>query len=499
MRKTILLAVSLLAMGLLSCGGSESSSVVSSSEEASRSSEAQEESYSAASSEGSSSESEAASSSEAVSSSESSEAPSSSSSSESSSTGTDLGEGEVQTYYYQPNQSDFSGTGYDTTAGTTDPINGLTWSYDAFAFLGQSSDGIQIGSNKHPQETPWRLSTTFPGEVKLLGYTVALKTTVGAHYQVEAGSYLHEEDIPANAAVVEYSAEGLNEPTTSFTLSLSATSKAVYFYSLSLSLFVPDSLDLDLAGKDEDLVPAVPGENGIPATNYEEKSADEYYAGIDFGESDAELEEDLSVLVSTMTRISYGDDTEIMRYTDESVEKPGTLYGVYDGDLISGTADGTWNKEHVWPCSQMKEGGVDPRPDSDTKNHATDLHNLRVSCQNSNGKHGNKFYDVADSDIAFFPNIASDGSSNHAFEGDFRGDVARVCFYMALRYDFLKLTDDIENADDLSMGRLSVLLEWNEEDPVDAFEEQRNSRIYEYQGNRNPFIDHPELASRLYA
>ena len=146
----------------------------------------------------------------------------------------------------------------------------------------------------------------------------------------------------------------------------------------------------------------------------------------------------------------------------------------------------------------MKEGGVDPRPDSDTKNHATDLHNFRVSCQNSNGQHGNKFYDVADSDIAFFPNIASDGSSNYAFEGDFRGDVARVCFYMALRYDFLKLTDDIENADDLSMGRLSVLLEWNEEDPVDAFEEQRNSRIYEYQGNRNPLIDFPDLAQGLY-
>lgn len=490
MRKTILLAVSLLAMGLLSCGGSESSSVVSSSEGASQSSEAQEESSSTASSESSTSES------QAVSSGETSEP---SSSSESSSTGTDLGEGEVQTYYYQPNQSDFNGIGYEAKAGTTDLINGLAWNFDAFAFLGQSSDGIQIGSNKYPQKTPWTLETTFPGEVKLLGYTLALKTTVGAHYKVEAGSYLHEEDIPGNAAVVEYSADGLEEATTSFALSLSANSKAIYFYSITLSLFVPDSLDLDLVGKDEELVPAVPGENGIPAANYEEKSADEYYAGIDFNEADAELEEDLSTLVSTMTRISYGDDTEIMRYTDESIEKPGTLYGVYDGDLISGTADGTWNKEHVWPCSQMKEGGVDPRPGSDTKNHATDLHNLRVSCQNSNGKHGNKFYDVADSGIAFFPNIASDGSSNHAFEGDFRGDVARICFYMALRYDFLKLTDDIENADDLSMGRLSVLLEWNEEDPVDAFEEQRNSRIYEYQGNRNPFIDHPELAERLYA
>lgn len=219
----------------------------------------------------------------------------------------------------------------------------------------------------------------------------------------------------------------------------------------------------------------------------------------DFAERDAALKEELSARVSGMTRLSYGEDTAIMRYTDESLDKPGTLYGIYDGDLISGTADGTWNKEHVWPCSQMKEGGVDPRPDSDTKNHATDLHNLRVSCQNSNGRHGNKFYDLVESPIAFFPNIPSDGSANHAFAGDFRGDVARICFYMALRYDFLKLADDIESADDLSMGRLSVLLTWNEEDPVDAFEEQRNARIYEHQEDRNPFIDHPELAKRLYA
>ena len=129
--------------------------------------------------------SESASSSSEAFSSQTSSSSESVSSSESSSSGSSAEEhGSIQTYYYQPNQSDFSGTGYDTTAGTTDPISVLTWSYDAFAFLGQSSDGIQIGSNKHSQETPWRLSTTFPGEVKFLGYTVALKTTVGAYYKV---------------------------------------------------------------------------------------------------------------------------------------------------------------------------------------------------------------------------------------------------------------------------------------------------------------------------
>lgn len=40
---------------------------------------------------------------------------------------------------------------------------------------------------------------------------------------------------------------------------------------------------------------------------------------------------------------------------------------------------------------------------------------------------------------------------------------------------------------------------WHEEDPVDEFEIQRNNRIYEYQGNRNPFIDYADLATILYA
>lgn len=139
------------------------------------------------------------------------------------------------------------------------------------------------------------------------------------------------------------------------------------------------------------------------------------------------------------------------------------------------------------------------RPSGNDKNQATDLHNLRVSCQTSNGMHGNLFFDEANVETTFFPNIPSNGSHNHAFEGDFRGDVARICFYMALCYTFLQIIDATDSEDSVSMGKLSTLLKWNKEDPVDAFETQRNNRIYEYQGNRNPFIDYPELADRIYA
>ena len=69
---------------------------------------------------------------------------------------------------------------------------------------------------------------------------------------------------------------------------------------------------------------------------------------------------------------------------------------------------------------------------------------------------------------------------------------------MYVEYDFLMLNDNPDANASVSMGLLTELLAWHEEDKVDAFEVQRNNRIYEYQGNRNPFIDYPELANQLF-
>ncbi len=49
------------------------------------------------------------------------------------------------------------------------------------------------------------------------------------------------------------------------------------------------------------------------------------------------------------------------------------------------------------------------------------------------------------------------------------------------------------------MGLLSVVLQWHLDDPVDAKELARNDAVYAYQGNRNPFIDHPEWVACLFS
>ncbi|MBT5270036.1 MAG: T9SS type A sorting domain-containing protein, partial [Candidatus Marinimicrobia bacterium] len=48
-------------------------------------------------------------------------------------------------------------------------------------------------------------------------------------------------------------------------------------------------------------------------------------------------------------------------------------------------------------------------------------------------------------------------------------------------------------------GKLSTLTQWHLQDPVDAFEQNRNEVAYSYQGNRNPFIDHPQWVESIFS
>ena len=100
-----------------------------------------------------------------------------------------------------------------------------------------------------------------------------------------------------------------------------------------------------------------------------------------------------------------------------------------------------------------------------------------------------------------------------------KGDIARAMFYADVRYEGgnhgvsgwsepdLILTDiqslistsvTGQNENTAYMGLLSVLLQWHLADPVDQIERDRNDRVFFYQGNRNPFVDHPEWVDCLF-
>jgi endonuclease I len=193
-----------------------------------------------------------------------------------------------------------------------------------------------------------------------------------------------------------------------------------------------------------------------------------------------------------------------------------------------GGGGGGYNREHSWP----KSYGF---PNDGSQNYPyTDCHHLFLSDEGYNSSRSNKLYDYCDLGCSERTTLANGGVgggtgtypgwSNWTATGVWeawlgrRGDVARALFYLDVRYEGglhgvsladepdLILTDDASlvavsgtNAAVSYMGMLSVLLQWHFEDPVDAWERNRNDVIEGYQGNRNPFIDHPEWAGCLYA
>lgn len=165
--------------------------------------------------------------------------------------------------------------------------------------------------------------------------------------------------------------------------------------------------------------------------------------------------------------------------TDKDPNNASRLIEFYTGDSYVAAWDGgtTWNREHVWPQSLLgvSAGGV---------NAASDLHNLKPSNPSINSSRGNKFYDTITNSSSFFPTRTA-----------IHGDIARMLFYMVIMYDIYSLVNTTPTVN--QMGKLSTLLLWHLQDPVDAFELRRNDRIQVHQGNRNPFIDYPELIDHL--
>jgi DNA/RNA endonuclease YhcR with UshA esterase domain len=85
-----------------------------------------------------------------------------------------------------------------------------------------------------------------------------------------------------------------------------------------------------------------------------------------------------------------------------------------------------------------------------------------------------------------------------------KGQVARILFYMATRYDGTSGESDLELVPHNNtfpypeFGNLTTLLKWNNQYPPSDFERRRNERIYQIQQNRNPFVDHPEFANFIW-
>ncbi|GAA2706998.1 endonuclease [Actinoplanes palleronii] len=236
------------------------------------------------------------------------------------------------------------------------------------------------------------------------------------------------------------------------------------------------------------------------ATPTASSSTDAYYAAAS-GKSGAALKSALHTIISTgVTKLSYDGVWNALKVTDQDPSNSSNVILLYSGTSRSKTLNGgdvgDWNREHVYAKSHGDFGTV--------TGPGTDLHHLRPEDVTVNSIRDNKDFDTGGSAVS---GAAGNYTDSDSFEprAAVKGDVARMIFYMAVRYSGddgfadLEVNNSVSNGSNPYIGKLSVLLQWNAADPPDAFEKNRNQVIYStYQHNRNPFIDHPEWVSSIF-
>jgi len=243
--------------------------------------------------------------------------------------------------------------------------------------------------------------------------------------------------------------------------------------------------------------------NGFPDNLDLSESAQEYYEVMDFTLDDVSiLKTDFGALINDHTDVTYSGLKEVYKTSD--VKDDGTVWDIYsdtsysfdEGYHSSYTSEGeSFNREHTVPQSWF--GKLSPM--------VSDAFHVYPSDEKVNGIRDNYQYgNVADPTAAKYTStngcmLGSDSRGTTIFEicDEYKGDIARSYFYMATCYEDLAgswgnsfSNDNYTKLSDYSLG---VMLEWAENDPVSQKEIDRNDAIYEWQDNRNPYIDYPGL------
>ena len=257
------------------------------------------------------------------------------------------------------------------------------------------------------------------------------------------------------------------------------------------------------------------GQAGAPATPY--------YDGFNFSSTGSNLKNALaSKITTTHTRIlNYGEAENTIKIVDldpSDATKTNVLllYG-FSGELcnytsessfgtspngsehrrrnkeadVSGINNCAWNREHVYP----KSLGT---PNLGEVGAGADAHHLRTCDVDRNANRGNSKFGPGTGNSGYFGNFWYPGD-------EWKGDVARNMMYMYLRYPTQCLPTGVGSGPTTvsDSNMITLFLQWNAEDPVSPYEDNRNTYLGNTsntygQGNRNPFIDNPYLATVIW-
>ena len=232
-----------------------------------------------------------------------------------------------------------------------------------------------------------------------------------------------------------------------------------------------------------------------------------YYASLE-GKSGAVLKQAIQDIIANPNLVreqNYGDAYDILKEADQNPENSSQVWLMYVEqprsklDSQSGTsgAAGFWNREHIYcqsrggfsDATSATPDGIDVWSTTNADDIAaghSDVHHIRAEDSPENSLRSERNYGV-------------DYNGPAGNQGSWHGDVARAIFYMCIRYNGLNVVNGnpSENPDGF-IGDLATLLTWNTADAADDFEMNRNNVVQVWQKNRNPFIDHPNLADYIW-
>ena len=225
--------------------------------------------------------------------------------------------------------------------------------------------------------------------------------------------------------------------------------------------------------------------------------------------ADEDLRQALQNIIAdpaTVRAHTYADVIDILKEADQNPENSNEVWLVYSEegrsklDIQTGSNNtDKWNREHTFPRSRggyfdIEEDEIADGIDvfwtskADSLRHGnSDAYALRAADASENSSRGNKHY--------------GDYNGPTGTLGSFKGDVARSVLYMEIRYNGLQIINGfpaLESPAVGDLGDLETLLDWHRNDPPDDFEMNRNNVVYNWQKNRNPFIDQPLLVEYIW-
>ncbi len=357
---------------------------------------------------------------------------------------------------------------------------------------GNNNEGGELSNGEIISDLSGNKSSDLYFEIHLPSYATGLDITI-ANGSGDADLYVRKNSVPTSTNYDCRPYESGNNENCSFSNSQASSYYIlIHGFESYSGLSLSASYSVNNNGGEND------NSDGATWTGFEN-----YYANA-IGQNGITLINALNEAASRHhSRMTYSQVWDALKYTDEDPSNSNNVILIYTGRSqektfnASGNNDpDAWNREHSWPKSHGFPNA--------SQWAFTDIHHLRPADASVNSSRSNKDYDDGGNSIGEAPGNFTDSDSFEPRD-EVKGDLARMMFYMDIRYNGgdnsgtgdLALVDYTDTSGSV-LGKICTLLNWHNDDPVSSEEINRHAKIVERQGNRNPFVDYPAWANEIW-